>query len=99
MAEIKLLEIACPICGKEFRFPDQTPQHLANEHANKQADYTLLELLPIQAIVINKLGQVYQKQNRREQCWLEAGNSNELSTWQLVRTSTPIYMVVGETIA
>ena len=99
MAEIKMPEIACPICGKEIRFLDQTPQHLANEHANKQAGYTLLECLPIRAIVINKLGHVYQKQNRRELCWIEAGNSDELSTWQLVRINSPIYLVVGESNA
>ena len=99
MPEIKMPELACPICGKEIRFHDQMTPHLANEHADKQAGYTLLECLPIKAIVINKQGFAYQKQSRKEQCWLEAGGCDELSTWQLVHNNNPIYLAVGETDA
>lgn len=91
-------DLACPLCGKEIRFHDQMTPHLANEHANKQVGYTQLECLPIKAIVIDKRGEAYQKQNRKELCWLEAGNSDDLSTWQLVHTDNPIYLVVGESI-
>ena len=88
----------CPICSTPLAYQDRVPQHLRNEHGDKQVGYTQLELAAVNTIVVTNQGEALQKFNNVENCWLittTTGPAN-MSTWQLVRVGTPVYRVVGE---
>ena len=95
MAE--LWKYCCPICAENLHFADRLQQHLKEEHGNKQLGYALLEAAPVNFLVVNKTGAVFQKTNRDELCWMSIISNEGYSTWQLMRHNAPIFRVVGET--
>ena len=88
----------CPICTEDLRFADRLQQHLKEEHGNKQQGYALLEAAPVNFLVVDKTGAVFQKTNQDELCWMSIISNVRYSTWQLMHHKAPIFRVVGETI-
>ena len=86
----------CPICSTPLAYRDRVPQHLRNEHGDKQVDYAQLELAAVNTIVVTNQGEALQKFNDSESCWLTTIGPETMSTWQLVRAGAPVYRVVGE---
>lgn len=92
------LVFCCPICSTPLAYRDRVPQHLRNEHGDKQVGYTQLELAAVNTIVVTNQGEALQKFNNVENCWLTTKPwPATMSTWQLVHDGAPVYRVVGET--
>ena len=88
--------VCCPICTKPLAYENRMQQHLLHEHGNKQMSYDLLEDAPLNFIIMNRWGRIYQKDNNTEQCWISPGSVAKFSTWQLIHGEQPLFRVVGE---
>ena len=86
----------CPICSTPLAYQDRVPQHLRNEHGDKQVGYTQLDLAAVKTIVVTNQGEALQKFNNMENYWRTTTGPATMSTWQLVRVGAPVYRVVGE---
>ena len=86
----------CPICTTPLNYEDRILQHLRNSHGKQQMSYQLLEDAPINFLVVNKQGLIYQKASNTEQCWMTPNSVVRLSSWTLIHGEQPLYRVAGE---
>lgn len=86
----------CPLCPSVYRFLDQMQRDMIKDHAPAEPLTILdLEALPMYSIVVDGTGQVWQKLQPGEDCWVYAGAGDiPRSSWWLVNQGVAHLMVL-----